>query len=176
MEGGLGRTQETQETVQEYLAQTDIPAVIDADGIYAIAKNKEVLADKPFVITPHTHEFTMLTGKEIRSLPEEERIKVVQEEAARLQTTILLKANTDIASDGKEVILNQAGSAYMTIGGTGDTLAGVIGALLARGITPLEAAAAGAYINGRAGELASKKLKDGLIATDIIEEIPSVIV
>ena len=63
----------------------------------------------------------------------------------------------------------------MTIGGTGDTLAGIVGALLARGISPLESAAAGAYINGKAGELASKKFKDALVATDVIEEIRNVI-
>ena len=172
---GLGRDEQTQEAIKEYLAEIDVPAVIDADAIHAVAERPDVVKGKPFVITPHSYEFFELTGKEIRELPQEEKIKLVQEEAARLQTTILFKANIDIISDGKEVVLNKTGTPYMTIGGTGDTLAGIVGALLARGISPLEAAAAGAYINGRAGELAGKKFKDALVATDVIDEIRNVI-
>ncbi|HEY4509878.1 MAG TPA: NAD(P)H-hydrate dehydratase [Candidatus Paceibacterota bacterium] len=172
---GLGRDEQTQEAVKAYLSEIDVPAVIDADAIHVVAERPDVIKGKPFVITPHSYEFFELTGKEIRELPQEEKIKLVQEEAARLQTTILFKADIDIISDGKEVILNKTGTPYMTIGGTGDTLAGIVGALLARGIAPLEAAAVGAYINGKAGELASKKFKDSLIATDVIEEIRNVI-
>ncbi|HZX49995.1 MAG TPA: NAD(P)H-hydrate dehydratase [Candidatus Paceibacterota bacterium] len=172
---GLGRDEQTQEAIKEYLAQIDVPCVIDADAIHTVSEQPEILAGKPFVVTPHSHEFLDLTGKEIRELPQEEKIKLVSQEALRLKTTILFKANVDIISDGKEVMLNRTGTPYMTIGGTGDSLAGIVGALLARGIEPLEAAAAAAYINGRAGELASKKFKDSMIATDLIEEIPHVI-
>ncbi|MBI2098554.1 MAG: NAD(P)H-hydrate dehydratase [Candidatus Wildermuthbacteria bacterium] len=173
---GLGRDEETQEAVKEYLSMIDVPTVIDADAIHTVAERPEVIANKPFVITPHSQEFLELTGKTIFELTQEERIELVKQEASRLKTTILFKAHVDIASDGKEVILNQTGTPYMTVGGTGDTLAGILGALLARGgIAPLEAAAAAAYINGKAGELASKKFKDSLIATDVINEISSVI-
>lgn len=67
------------------------------------------------------------------------------------------------------------GSPYMSVGGTGDTLSGIVGALLARGVKPLEAAAAGVFINGKAGELASKKFKDALVATDLLEEISNAV-
>ena len=173
--GGMGRTEETLRTIADYLAGIDIPAVIDADGIHALAKNPGVLAGKPFVATPNTFEFALLTGKEVRELPHEERIKLVQQEAARLQTTILLKAAIDIASDGNEIITNETGSPYMSGGGLGDTLSGIIGALLARGLNPVTAAAAGAYINGKAGELAAAKYKESLCATDLIDAIPEVI-
>ena len=172
---GLGRDEQTQEAIKEYLAHIDVPCVIDADALYAVGEQPDLLTGKPFVVTPHSHEFMVLTGKEIRELPEAEKGDMVQKEAARLQTTILFKANVDIASNGKETIENKTGTPYMTAGGTGDCLAGIIGALLARGISPLEAAAIGAYINGKAGELASKKMKDSLIATDLLEEIPHVI-
>ena len=172
---GIGRDEQTQEAVKEYLAQIDVPCVIDADAIYAVAEQPEVLAGKPFVVTPHAHEFQQLCKKPIWEVPEAEREELVMQEAARLQTTIMFKANVDIASDGKEIIVNKTGTPYMTAGGTGDTLAGTIGALLARGVSPLEAAAMGAYINGKAGELASKKYKDSLIATDLIDEISNVI-
>jgi len=150
---GLGRDEQTQEAIKEYLAHIDVPCVIDADAIYAVAEQPELLAGKPFVVTPHSHEFMVLTKKEVHGLSSHEKEIAVQEEAARLQTTILLKGNTDIASDGKEIVTNKTGSPYMTVGGTGDVLAGIIGALLARGVSPLQAAAVGAYINGRAGDM-----------------------
>jgi len=173
--GGMGRTKETQEVILEYLSQTSLPVVVDADAIHALKENPEVISGKPFLITPHTYEFFILTQKEVYELPEEEKIKMVEEEAARLKTTILLKGPTDIVSDGKEVALVKAGSPYMTVGGCGDTLAGVCGALMARGIAPFLAGQAGALINGLAGELAAKKKKEGMMATDLIEAIPEVI-
>ncbi|MCJ7787020.1 NAD(P)H-hydrate dehydratase, partial [Patescibacteria group bacterium] len=173
--GGTGRSKEVQEAILEYLSQVSLPVVIDADAIHALEKNPEIIKGKPFLVTPHTYEFFVLTKKEIYQLPEEEKIKMVQEEAARLQTTILLKGPIDIISDGKEVALNKTGSSLMTVGGMGDTLAGIAGALMARGITPFESAQAAAYINGKAGELAGKKLGESVMATDLIEAITEVI-
>lgn len=173
--GGMGRTEETQEAILEYLSQVQVPVVIDADAIHAVAKKPEIISGRNFLITPHTYEFFVLTGKEVRKLPDEEKIKMVQEEAARLGTTILLKGKIDIISNGKEVVIDKVGTPYMTVGGCGDTLAGVCGALLARGVTTFEAAQAGAYINGKAGEIAAKKLGEGMTATDLIEAIPEVL-
>ena len=173
--GGLGRSEETQEAVLEYLSQISLPVVIDADAVHAVGKKPEVVSGKPFLITPHTYEFFVLTKKEIYQLPEEEKIKMVQEEASRLQTTILLKGKIDIISDGKEVALNKTGSSLLTVGGTGDTLAGIAGALMARGVSSFEAAQAAAYINGLAGELAGKKLGESVMATDLIKAIPEVL-
>jgi len=174
--GGLGRTEETQETVLEFLRQVIIPVVIDADALHAVAKDPSVLLGKPFVITPNTFEFELVTKREVRSLAKEDRESVVATEAARLKTTILLKVKTDIISNGQETLLNETGNPYLSIGGTGDTLAGIVGALLARGISPLKAGGAGAYINGRAGEIAAKDKKDSLIATDLLEAISQVVV
>ncbi len=173
--GGAGRSAETQEVILEYLSQISVPAVIDADAIHALSKNPQIISGKPFLITPHTYEFFVLTKREIYKLSEEEKIKAVKEEAARLQTTILLKGPIDIISDGKEVALSRTGSPLMAKGGTGDTLAGIAGALLSRGIAPFEAAQAAAFINGLAGEMAAKKLGESLMATDLIEAIPEII-
>lgn len=173
--GGLGRTKETQDTVLEFLREAHIPVVIDADALHAVAKDPSVLAEKPFVITPNTFEFQLVTGKEVRALSHEERVAVVAKEAERLKTTILLKINTDIISNGEETLLNETGNPYLAIGGTGDTLAGIVGALLARRISPIKAAAAGAYINGKAGEIAAKDKKESLIATDLIDAIYQVV-
>lgn len=173
--GGAGRSEETQETILDYLSQVQVPVVIDADAIHAIGRNPGVVSAKKFLITPHSFEFFVLTQKEIYQLGHKEKIKMVKEEAARFQTTILLKEKPDIISNGREVALNDTGTSYMTVGGTGDTLAGICGALLARGIDPFTAAQAGAYINGKAGEVAAERLKEGLLATDVIEAIPEVL-
>jgi hydroxyethylthiazole kinase-like uncharacterized protein yjeF len=173
--GGMGRCEEAQEAILEYLSQVSVPVVIDADAIHALGKKPEIISGKNFLVTPHTYEFFVLTGQEIYQLPEEEKIKMVKAEAARLKTTILLKGKTDIISDGKEVALNKTGSPYLTKGGTGDTLAGICGALMARGIDPFTAAQAAAYINGKAGEIVTQRLKEGLLATELIEAIPEVL-
>jgi len=180
--GGLGRSEETQKVILEYLEKVSVPVVIDADAIHALSKKPGIISGpalsekrKSWVITPHTYEFFILTGREIYKLQEEEKIKAVLEEAARLKTTILLKGRTDIVSDGREVALNKTGGPFLTVGGTGDTLAGICGAILARGIDPFLAAQAAAFINGLAGEIAFKKLGEGLVATDLINSIPEVI-
>ena len=173
--GGMGRTDEIQETILEYLSKISVPTVIDADAIHALAKNPKVVFNKPFLITPHSYEFFILTGKKVYQLSDKEKIKIVKEEAKRLKTTILLKGNIDIISNGKEVALNKTGSPILSKGGTGDTLAGIAGALLARGTDLFLAAQAAAFINGMAGYLAVKKLGEGLMATDLIEEIPHII-
>ena len=173
--GGLGRSKETQEVVLEYLSQVSVPVVIDADAIHAIGRDCKLFTGKNFLFTPNAYEFFVLTGKEVLDLTQDEKIKMVQDEAICLGNTILLKGVVDIISDGKEVALDSAGSPYMSKGGCGDTLAGICGALMARGISPFDAAQAGAFINGKAGELASKKLKEGMLATDLIRAIPEIL-
>ncbi len=173
--GGLGRSEETQNTILEYLSQISIPVVIDADAIHALSKKPEIISGKPCLITPHSYEFFILTGREIANLSDEEKTKIVQEEAARLKTTILLKGKTDIISDGREVALSSFGSPTMTVGGTGDVLAGIAGALMARGINPFEAGQSAALINGLAGERAAKILGESAMATDLVEAIPDVL-
>lgn len=173
--GGAGRSEETQETLAEYINSIEIPLVVDADAIYALAQRMDVAKGKEILVTPHVFEFFVLTGREVHNLKEEEKIKVAKEEAARLGLTILLKGKTDIITDGKEVALNDTGTPYMSVGGTGDTLAGICGAMAARGADLFKAGQAAAYINGKAGEAASARLKDSMLATDLIDAIPEVI-
>lgn len=169
--GGIGRGDEVMEAVHEYLKLVSLPVVIDADAIKCLAENSEIIAGKNFLLTPHAYEFFVLTGKKVLNLSEDEKIRIVKKEAGRLKTTLLLKGPVDIISDGREVFLNKTGTPFMTKGGTGDTLAGIAGALMARGISVFESGCAAAYINGLAGELAGKKLRESMTATDLIEEI-----
>ncbi|MDP2641326.1 MAG: NAD(P)H-hydrate dehydratase [Candidatus Yanofskybacteria bacterium] len=173
---GMGRSEETQKAIRLFLEQTSLPVVIDSDAIHATAKqHPELVAQKPFLFTPHAHEFLVLTGRDVREASLEERVKAVREAAQEFQTTILFKGPQDIISDGATTLVNETGNAYMTSGGTGDVLAGIAGALIARGESILTAAAGAAYICGAAGELASERMRDGLVATDVIEKIPDVI-
>lgn len=173
--GGIGRSEETQEVILEYLSQVSVPIVIDADAIYAIKKNKEVLKDKECVITPHYYEFYSLTDREVYQDSLEDKIKAVQEEAEKIKATILLKGEVDIISDGQETFISRLGSPYLTVGGCGDTLAGIVGALIARGTPLVKAASAAAYINSSAGLLAAQELKDSTTAMDLINKISEVV-
>lgn len=173
--GGLGRDKETLEAICELLTQISLPAVIDADAIWAISSKKEKFTKKRFVLTPHQYEFYILSGKDVSKLSFQEKAMEVKKIAQQFSWTILLKGNIDIISDGKNVLFNKTGTPAMTVGGTGDTLAGICGALLAQGFLPLEAAAAAAYINGKAGEFAEKELGVGMLASDLLKFIPEVI-
>jgi NAD(P)H-hydrate epimerase len=173
--GGLGKNDTTEKAISQYLSNPYVPVVIDADAIWAVSKQKEVLKGKKMILTPHSYEFYILSGIDVTDLKLEDKTKVVKNVAANLGTVILLKGNPDIISDGKEVFLNKTGCPEMTVGGTGDTLAGICGCFLAQGFEPILAASGGAYINGLAGEKAKEKLGVSLLATDLINEIPNVI-
>jgi NAD(P)H-hydrate epimerase len=171
--GGMERNKKTLNTINRIFKGLTLPCVIDADAIHAVVKNKKLLRDN-FVITPHSIEFSVLTGvKPDNNL--KKRVNLVKKFASELGCIIALKGYVDVISDGKKVSMNKTGNHYMTIGGTGDTLAGICGALLARKIDPFDAACAACYINGKAGDLAARKLGEGFIASDLINEIPKVI-
>ena len=104
-----------------------------------------------------------------------ERSAAARSLARQYSSTVIVKGAEDFISDGTSVHIDHAGSPYMTKGGYGDLLAGVAGALLARGHTPFESAKAAAYIVGRAGEMASKKLGESMFASDVLQQLPAVI-
>ncbi|MCK4730401.1 MAG: NAD(P)H-hydrate dehydratase [Candidatus Aenigmarchaeota archaeon] len=168
--GGLGREKDTLKAIRQFLSETKLPCVIDADAIHAITEGENLLREKKFIITPHAYEFFILTGEEVSGMLKE-REKQVKKFAENLGTTILLKGYVDIISDGTQVYLNKTGSPYMTKGGTGDVLAGVTGALLAKGVGCFEAACCAAHLNGKAGELAGRNFGDSMLASDLLDEL-----
>jgi NAD(P)H-hydrate epimerase len=170
----LWRAPPTRKAIIEIIKKVDLPMVIDADAIRAISAAREILKKKKAVLTPHADEFRELTGIKPSLLPEE-RIKVVEEQAKALGVVIVLKGRIDIISNGERTALNNTGSPLLTKGGMGDTLSGICGALLARNIDTFTAACAATYINGKAGEFATKKYGEGVLTTDLINEIPNVI-
>jgi len=172
---GLGLHTETKEAVKEILKSIEeakMPCLLDADGLKAFAEFKRKVSF-PLVLTPHAGEYRILTGKEPLSNLEE-RVTDVKKAAEELGAVILLKGHVDVVSDGRRVKQNFTGNPGMTVGGTGDTLSGIVGTFLAQGVDPFQAAVAGAFINGAAGDFVQSEKGYHLVPTDIIDWIPKV--
>jgi len=166
---GLGTEDETLCAIEKIVPLCK-KAIIDAD---ALSPRLVPLLNKNMIITPHTGEMKRLSGLDV-SHDLKERVKMIKNYANDHEVTVLLKGSVDIISDGEEVRANRTGNAGMTVGGTGDVLAGLTGALFARCDSPFEAATSSAFINGAAGDLAFKEFGYGLLATDVIDYIPAV--
>ncbi len=162
---GLGRHPETEEAARQFLAEFSGTAVVDADALPLVP---EVDTDADLVLTPNRSELAELGGPDADDLvAHADEIRAL---AVDLGHTILAKGAVDVITDGESVRRCRAGTPGMTVGGTGDTLAGVVAALLARA-EPFEAACVGSYVNGRAAEMLDRG--DGLRATELQETIPT---
>jgi len=174
---GLGSDKKTQKAVEKIIrlfVKSKKSIVIDADAIKVIGRNLDIVKNSNIVLTPHTGEFKELTGIGL-SKKLGDRKKNVEKWAKKLNVTICLKGPVDIVSNGEQTKLNDIHNEAMTVGGTGDVLAGVIAGLMSKNVEGFDAARMGVFINGAAGNYAFKKRSYGLVATDIIDEIPSVI-
>ncbi|HMH93762.1 MAG TPA: NAD(P)H-hydrate dehydratase [Streptosporangiaceae bacterium] len=153
---------------------SDVPALVDADGITILAGHRELLdRSAPTLITPHAGELARLTGAD-RAAIEARRLEHATAAAADLGVTVLLKGSTTVIADpGGTVLVNTTGSAWLATAGSGDVLSGLAGALLAQGLPPLQAAAAAAYLHGVAGRRAADGAPIG--AADLITALPGAI-
>lgn len=172
---GLGLHKDTQDAVKliiKAVEERKTPLLLDADGLKAFAETKRKV-DSPLVLTPHAGECRLLTGREP---PKDlnKRVEDVRKTAEELGAVVLLKGHTDVVSDGTRVKLNFTGNPGMTVGGTGDVLSGVVGAFLAWGADPFEAAVAGVFINGAAGDFVREERGYHMVSTDLLEWIPKV--
>jgi NAD(P)H-hydrate epimerase len=165
---GIGADPETVKAVSELISASN-NLTLDADGLRALTAS-EYEAGK-IAVTPHLAEFAALTGDAIPGSLQE-RIGAVQTFSRQWNVTTLLKGRIDIISDGTTYRLNKTGNAGMTVGGTGDVLAGLVGAF-STFLDKMQAASAAAYLNGRAGDLAFSRFGYSLLATDVIDCIPS---
>ncbi|WP_436932323.1 NAD(P)H-hydrate dehydratase [Halosimplex halobium] len=166
---GLGDEEETLEAVEGILSGYSGTAVVDAD---ALSRVPEVDTEADLICTPHQGEFAEMGGRVTDDW--EERTDYVEHFAADLGQTVLVKGKYDVISDGETTRVNRTGNAGMTVGGTGDVLAGITGALAATQ-EPVHAAAMAAYANGKAGDRAFERNNNGLTATDLHDEIPAVL-
>lgn len=173
---GLGLDPETRDAVKDIVGDVEKlgkPLLLDADGLKAYAECKRKLK-APLIVTPHAGEYAILTGKRPPE-PLAEKLLEVKKTAAKLNATVLLKGPVDIVSDGKRVKLNFTGNPGMTVGGTGDVLSGIAGAFLAQKADCFEAAVAGAFVNGAAGDFVFEELGAHMVASDLIQRLPSVL-
>lgn len=163
---GLGLAQSNVSELMELLAGINPPVVVDADAITLLGADAASVASPTTVFTPHEKEFERLAGHP----PGADRLSSVRNLACSLGAVVLLKGPTTVVAGPEgRVLVCAAGDSRLATLGTGDVLAGIIGALCARGLDPFHAAAAGAVLHGRAAALG---WSDGLIAGDIIGLIP----
>lgn len=172
---GLGVDLERVRFIKEMLNNIHKPIVLDGDGLNCCVENTEILSNRGIVtiITPHPGELSRLIGKSVDEI-QNNRIKYAKITSQKFGVITVLKgANTVVCSPKGEVFVNTTGNPGMATAGSGDLLTGIITSFMGQGIKPLEAAAAGVYIHGLAGDLAaSKKGQYGIIASDILEHIP----
>jgi NAD(P)H-hydrate epimerase len=170
---GLGRADLTVEATRRLVAKATIPVVVDGDGLFALAWSRDAAATLlaarrgPTVLTPHDGEFTMLSG----ARPGADRLDAARGLAADTGAVVLLKGPaTVIAGPDGRVLVSTTGDPRLATAGTGDVLTGIIGALLAQRVPAFEAAAAAAWLHGRA---AAHGVSRGLIAGDLPDLLPA---
>ncbi len=171
---GMGRSESVYAFMADFLPRLEVPSVVDADGIYAIARNDGLLARcavKP-VLTPHSQELSYLTGRSAEEI-ESARFSVSADYSAKNGVTLILKGHHTIitAADG-DCTVNTTGNPGMAGAGSGDVLAGMATALLARGMDTYDAAVCAVYLHGAAGDYAAAQYgADAMCANDIISSV-----
>ena len=172
---GLGRTVQTERLVWELLRRTEKPVVLDADGINALEGHIDVLDQRRgrvTILTPHDGEFARIGG----DLSHGDRIRAAKEFAMAHGCVLVLKGHRTItATPEGNVLVNTTGNSGLAKGGSGDVLTGMIASLLAQGATPVQAAALGVWMHGRAGDLAAERRTEyAMTPADVIESLPEV--
>jgi len=147
---GLGQSEGTFSVLKAVLEKAYCPVVVDADGINLLSAHKDIVRGRTntTILTPHEGEFERLAGP-IGA----DRISAARRLSQDLGVIVLLKGHNTVITDGKSVYINPTGNPGMAVGGSGDVLAGIIASLLGQGLSPLKAAACGAWLHGATGDL-----------------------
>lgn len=167
---GLGISSGTATVVKTVLEKAACPVVLDADGITLMKEHKDILRGRlyPTILTPHDGEFLRFGGT-----ISEDRMASAARFARDWNSIVLLKGHETCITDGHTHYRNKTGNPGMAVGGSGDLLAGIITGLLGQGIAPLEAAACGAYVHGKAGDICADQLGQyGMLPTDMLQVLP----
>lgn len=174
---GLKNTDDTRTIVSAVIKSSASPLVVDADGINALSANIDILehTKTELILTPHPKEFSRLTGLDTAYIVEN-RIKAAEDFSKKYPNiTLVLKGHRTLIAKNGELYENTTGNAGMAKGGSGDVLSGIIGSLLAQGLSPFKAAVMGVYLHGKAGDLAAEKLsKVAMLPSDIVDFLPKV--
>lgn len=175
---GLGRTQAGMELVAALLRTVEAPLVLDADALSLLAGNTELLRERkgPVILTPHPVEMARLCGKRLADV-QQNRLETAKSFAKEYGVIVLLKGPDTIITNGDRVCINLTGNAGMAKAGSGDVLAGMIGAFAAQKVPPMLAAVCGAYLHGAAGDRCAKRLSQyGMLPLDMIEDLCGIFV
>lgn len=171
---GLGTAPHSAHLVEALFTHVDRPIVLDADGINIAARHISILetAHPPLVLTPHPMELARLLNCSVNDVQKDRQAAAITA-ASRFHSVVVLKGNRTIVADpNKTVYINETGNPGMAVAGSGDVLAGMIGGLLAQGLSPWDAACCGVYLHGAAGDLAAARLSQhALLPTDILNEL-----
>jgi NAD(P)H-hydrate epimerase len=174
---GMTTDERTAGWIRELVRSSEVPVVLDADGLNAFAGRAEDLADRKadLILTPHAGEFARVSGLATPEI-EADRVRHVRDLAARTSATVLLKGSRTLVGTPDGVVrINPTGGPFLATGGTGDVLTGMIAALAARGCSPADAGSAAAYVHGLAGRLAADERGEGSTAVDVLERVPQAI-
>ena len=169
---GSDRTDALFSTVKGLILSEGTPLVLDADALNAIAASAEGAAifkraSRPLILTPHPAEFSRLTGAPTEEI-QTSRLRYAVEFASEHRLTLVLKGSGTVVTDGESAYINTSGSSALAKGGSGDVLAGLIGALTASGMKPIEASALGVYLHGAAGDALAESLSTfGVTPSDL---------
>jgi ADP-dependent NAD(P)H-hydrate dehydratase / NAD(P)H-hydrate epimerase len=173
---GMGISPETTEVLRHLLPQLEVPCVLDADALNGLAPHTQIFSSlkRPPILTPHPGEMARLLGACSSKQVNEDRIGVSRQFAMEHQVILVLKgARTIIADPQGQVAICPTGNPGMASAGMGDVLTGIITGLLAQGLSGWDAARAGVYLHGLAGDLAAAAIGEpGLIAGDVLTAIP----
>lgn len=174
---GLGKAEKNKESVKEIVKKVKIPTVLDADAISVLKMINNFPLEQPIAITPHIMEFRNLVDREVELNEKNSKGAVLLRSISMdLGINVLLKGPTDFISSAEGgVEINKTGNPGMTVGGSGDVLAGVVSSLMAQGVDTFEACRAGAYYVGKAGDLVMKHKGFNFLASDIVQALPAVL-
>ncbi len=174
---GIGNRESVIEGTLEILKGLHLPTVIDSSSMIALKKIKKYPLEQDILITPHRNEFTNLVDRDIDVKESDPKSMVLLRSLAMdLHLNIILKGREDlIVSDEGDIAKNLTGNSGMTVGGTGDVLAGVAAALIAQKNPVFVAAQIATYLNGSAGDEAFKEFGNGLTASDVVGSIGRVL-
>lgn len=171
---GLGRHEDTQAWVREFLPQIPLPTVVDADALYALDEEVFKRCLHGLVVTPHGGELARLLQQEIPQAEIVRRTALVNYAKEWGAVVVGKGAPTVIAEPRGRTYINTTGNAGLATAGTGDTLAGMIGALLAQEFLLIEAATTAVYWHGAAGDRAARELGNGFLASEVADRLPIV--
>ncbi|MFX0028601.1 MAG: NAD(P)H-hydrate dehydratase [Candidatus Hermodarchaeota archaeon] len=172
---GLGLQEETEELLINLLKKlnnTKKPYVLDADALKLVKNHLELLKSQNIILTPHEGELSIMMGVDLPPYDQiEERSKVVLGLAKKYDLTLLVKGPYDYISNGEEIKINRTGCPEMSIGGTGDVLAGLCAAFLATGNNLFKSACSGVFLNGIIGEYCKKNIGPRFTAVEMLHNI-----